>query len=48
MRGEGEDGGWAKAQVEGVALDAESGEAILTVPTSADKGFMIIKTKGVK
>ena len=38
--------GWEKAKVEAVDLDEESGTAILTVPATAEKGFMILKSKG--
>ena len=37
---------WQKAKVEAVDLDEETGEAILTVPATAEKGFMILKSKG--
>ena len=39
---------WGKAKVEDVDLDEKTGEAILTIPAPADKGFMILKTKGEK
>ena len=38
--------GWQKAKVEAVDLDEETGEAILTVPATAEKGFMFLKSKG--
>ena len=38
--------GWERAKVEAVDLDGESGTAILTVPATAEKGFMILKSKG--
>ena len=44
VRGEGEDGGWGKAAIE--KAEVVDGEAILTIPAPADKGFMILKTKG--
>ena len=37
--------GWERAKVEAVDLDEESGTAILTVPATAEKGFMILKSK---
>ena len=40
-KGEGE--GWGKAKVEGAAV--VDGEAILTIPAPAEKGFMILNTK---
>ena len=37
---------WGKAKVEAVGLDKESGEAILSIPATAEKGFMILKPNG--
>ena len=37
---------WGKAKVEDVDLDKTTGTAILTVPATAEKGFMILKSKG--
>ena len=42
--GEGEDGGWQKAAIE--KAEVVNGEAILTVPATAEKGFMLLKSKG--
>ena len=42
--GEGEDGGWQKAAIE--KAEVVDGEAILTVPATAEKGFMLLKSKG--
>ena len=39
-------GEWSKAKIESVGLDKESGEAILTIPAPADKGFIILKSRG--
>ena len=36
---------WGKAKVEDVGLDKETGEAILTIPAPADKGFFIVNPK---
>ena len=36
---------WGKAKVEDVGLDEEAGEAILTIPAPADKGFFIVNPK---
>ena len=44
--GEGEDGGWQKAAIE--KAEVVDGEAILTVPVPAEKGFMILKSKDAK
>ena len=43
VRGEGEDGGWGKAAIE--KAEVVDGEAILTIPASADKGFFIVNPK---
>ncbi len=40
-------GDWGKAEIEDVAID-ETGAAVLTVPSPADKGFMILKSKTSK
>ena len=36
---------WGKAKVEDVGLDKETGEAVLTIPAPADKGFFIVNPK---
>ena len=41
--GEGEDCGWQKAAIE--KAEVVDGEAILTVPATAEKGFMFLKSK---
>ena len=43
--GEGEDGGWQKAAIEKAQVE-EDGTVTLTVPATAEKGFMILKSKG--
>ena len=37
--------GWEKAKIEAVDLDKETGTAILTIPATAETGFMILKSK---
>ena len=42
--GEGEDCGWQKAAIE--KAEVVDGTAILTVPATAEQGFMLLKSKG--
>ena len=39
-------GEWGPAKIEAVDLDKETGTVTLTVPATAEKGFMILKSKG--
>ena len=47
VEGEGEDGGWEKAKIEGAKVE-DDGTVTLTVPATAEKGFMILKSKAAK
>ena len=45
--GEGEDGGWQKAAIEEAQVE-EDGTVTLTVPATAEQGFMLLKSKGAE